>query len=595
MKNRNKISIIALFAAFLLIQTGCEDMFEPAIENHKNNSDLYNMPAWATGLLGHAYISNPVGSWSFSDVATDDAVSNDPDNGLRQMATGSWRANNNPMDRWQYLRASWQYLNQFIDIADEVNWAADSLVADMFRDRMKGDAFGMRALYMYHLLLNHAGWTDDGQLLGIPILTEPEDLNSDFNLPRNTFQECMDHLYADVDSALMLLPEDYGVINDDNQVPAKYRSMGITAGQYTRVFGDNAKNRMSARIAKAVRAQAALLAASPAYNTGNNMTWEKAANEMATVLDGLGSNPIAELDPNGNKWYENSSEIKEIPAGINPKEMLWRGNKEESLNLERDNYPPTLYGNGRVNPTQNLVDAFPMANGLPIDAPNSGYDPNNPYANRDARLALYIIYNGSTAGPQNSVITTAADGNDNNALNKTETSTRTGYYLKKLLSQSVNANPDSETNAFHYKPFIRYTEIFLGYAEAANEAWGPTGTGTNGYSAYDVIKAIRRRAGIGVNTTDTYLESVKGDKDKMRELIHNERRIELCFEGFRFWDLRRWKDPITEPAKGMSISGGIYTILPQVENRAYQEYMYYGPIPYGEVIKFSELIQNKGW
>lgn len=595
MKNRNKISIIALFAAFLLIQTGCEDMFEPAIENHKNNSDLYNMPAWATGLLGHAYISNPVGSWSFSDVATDDAVSNDPDNGLRQMATGSWRANNNPMDRWQYLRASWQYLNQFIDIADEVNWAADSLVADMFRDRMKGDAFGMRALYMYHLLLNHAGWTDDGQLLGIPILTEPEDLNSDFNLPRNTFQECMDHLYADVDSALMLLPEDYGIVEDDSQVPAKYRSMGITAGQYTRVFGDNAKNRMSARIAKAVRAQAALLAASPAYNTGNNMTWEKAANEMATVLDGLGSNPIAELDPNGNKWYENSSEIKEIPAGINPKEMLWRGNKEESLNLERDNYPPTLYGNGRVNPTQNLVDAFPMANGLPIDAPNSGYDPNNPYANRDARLALYIIYNGSTAGPQNSVITTAADGNDNNALNKTETSTRTGYYLKKLLSQSVNANPDSETNAFHYKPFIRYTEIFLGYAEAANEAWGPTGTGTNGYSAYDVIKAIRRRAGIGVNTTDTYLESVKGDKDKMRELIHNERRIELCFEGFRFWDLRRWKDPITEPAKGMSISGGIYTTLPQVENRAYQEYMYYGPIPYGEVIKFSELIQNKGW
>jgi hypothetical protein len=448
---------------------------------------------------------------------------------------------------------------------------------------------------MYHLLLNHAGWTDDGQLLGIPILTEPEDLNSDFNLPRNTFQECMDHLYADVDSALMLLPEDYGIVEDDSQVPAKYRSMGITAGQYTRVFGDNAKNRMSARIAKAVRAQAALLAASPAYNTGNNMTWEKAANEMATVLDGLGSNPIAELDPNGNKWYENSSEIKEIPAGINPKEMLWRGNKEESLNLERDNYPPTLYGNGRVNPTQNLVDAFPMANGLPIDAPNSGYDPNNPYANRDARLALYIIYNGSTAGPQNSVITTAADGNDNNALNKTETSTRTGYYLKKLLSQSVNANPDSETNAFHYKPFIRYTEIFLGYAEAANEAWGPTGTGTNGYSAYDVIKAIRRRAGIGVNTTDTYLESVKGDKDKMRELIHNERRIELCFEGFRFWDLRRWKDPITEPAKGMSISGGIYTILPQVENRAYQEYMYYGPIPYGEVIKFSELIQNKGW
>lgn len=595
MKNRNKISIVVLFVLLIFLQTGCQDMFEPAIENHKDNDALYNMPVWATGLLGHAYISNPLGSWSFNDVATNDAVSNNPSNGYRLMATGSWRANNNPMDRWQYLRASWQYLNQFIYIADGVNWAADTLVAEMFKDRMKGDAFGMRALYMYHLLLNHAGWATDGQLLGIPIITEPEDLNSEFNLPRNTFQECMDRLYADVDSALMLLPDDYGAIDNDNMVPAKYRTMGVTAGQYTRVFGDNAKNRMSARIAKAVRAQAALLAASPAYSDGSDVTWEDAANMMAVVLDGLGSDPIAELDPIGNIWYANSTTIQNLPAGVNPKEMLWRGNKENNLNLEQDNYPPTLFGSGRVNPTQNLVDAFPMANGYPITDPNSEYDPSNPYANRDPRLALYIIRNGSTAGPQNTVITTAADGNDNNALNRTETSTRTGYYMKKLLNQSVNANPSFETPAYHYKPFIRYTEIFLGYAEAANEAWGPTGTGTNGYSAYDVIKAIRQRAGIGVNNSDLYLESARNDKDMMRELIHNERRLELCFEGFRFWDIRRWKKDITEPAKGMSISGGNYTILPQVESRAYQDYMYYGPIPYEEVIKFSNLLQNEGW
>ena len=595
MKNRNKISIVVLFVLLIFLQTGCQDMFEPAIENHKDNDALYNMPVWATGLLGHAYISNPLGSWSFNDVATNDAVSNNPSNGYRLMATGSWRANNNPMDRWQYLRASWQYLNQFIYIADGVNWAADPLVAEMFKDRMKGDAFGMRALYMYHLLLNHAGWATDGQLLGIPIITELEDLNSEFNLPRNTFQECMDRLYADVDSALILLPDDYGAIDNDNMVPAKYRTMGVTAGQYTRVFGDNAKNRMSARIAKAVRAQAALLAASPAYSDGSDVTWEDAANMMAVVLDGLGSDPIAELDPIGNIWYANSATIQNLPAGVNPKEMLWRGNKENNLNLERDNYPPTLFGSGRVNPTQNLVDAFPMANGYPITDPNSEYDPSNPYANRDPRLALYIIHNGSTAGPQNTVITTAADGNDNNALNRTETSTRTGYYMKKLLNQSVNANPSFETPAYHYKPFIRYTEIFLGYAEAANEAWGPTGTGTNGYSAYDVIKAIRQRAGIGVNNSDLYLESARNDKDMMRELIHNERRLELCFEGFRFWDIRRWKKDITEPAKGMSISGGNYTILPQVESRAYQDYMYYGPIPYEEVIKFSNLLQNEGW
>ena len=173
-KSIKKIAKLALIVPLMSMLTGCEDMFEPALENHKDSNSLETLPAWAVGLLGHAYISNPVGSWSFNDVATDDAVSNNPGNGYRTMATGSWRANNNPMDRWQHLRASWQYINQFIEVTDKVHWADDALVADMFKDRMKGDAYGMRALYMYHLLLNHAGWTTDGQLLGIPILTQSE-------------------------------------------------------------------------------------------------------------------------------------------------------------------------------------------------------------------------------------------------------------------------------------------------------------------------------------------------------------------------------------------------------------------------------------
>jgi hypothetical protein len=310
---------------------------------------------------------------------------------------------------------------------------------------------------------------------------------------------------------------------------------------------------------------------------------------MATVLSRLGANPIAQMDAAGGTWYDNA-EVNSLAGTTLPKEILWRGDAGDSRNLEQEHFPPTLYGRGRLNPTQNLVDAFPMANGYPIAEGASGYNPNNPYNGRDPRLGKYIIYNGSTY--KNEVINTAEDGSGNNALNRTETSTRTGYYMKKHLRPEVSANPSSPNDRRHYKAFIRYTEIFLGYAEAANEAWGPQGTGNHGYSAYDVVKAIRARAGI--TGGDAYLESIKANKDKMRELIRNERRLELCFEGHRFWDLRRWKEPITEAANGMRIAGGNYTPF-EVEKRQYAEYMYYAPVPYSEILKFSNLKQNKGW
>ena len=86
----------------------------------------------------------------------------------------------------------------------------------------------------------------------------------------------------------------------------------------------------------------------------------------------------------------------------------------------------------------------------------------------------------------------------------------------------------------------------------------------------------------------------------MRELIRNERRLELCFENHRFWDLRRYKAPLTETAKGMSITTNAVTSAVEykkidVEPRIYQDYMIYGPIPYSEMLKWSNLEQNDGW
>jgi len=574
--------------------SSCDDLFSPAIENNKGLSYMFKNADYAAGILANGYTRIPNDSWSFNDVATDDAVSNNTSNDYRKMATGAWTSQNNPLDRWTSCRAAIQYLNLYITNVDNVKFASDVTANKLFKERTKGEAYGLRALYMYYLLQAHAGWTTDGKLLGVPILTEPETPNSDFNQPRATFDDCMKQLYADVDSADALLPLDYGDLTSDNQVPTKYSTWGVDHSIYNRVCGTDVMLRMTGRIAKAIRAQAALMAASPAYSTGTTTTWADAANDAAKVLDLIGG--VSGLDPDGWHWFSNTTEIGNLKGGANPKEILWRGSTGQSLSLESDNFPPTLYGKGRVNPTQNLVNAFPMANGYPTDNVNSGYNSSNPYSNRDPRLAKYILVNGGTAGPSSTTIYTAADGTTNDALNATSTSTRTGYYMLKLMRQDVNLSPTSQNQQEHYQARIRYTELFLDYAEAANEAWGPTGNGGHGYSAYDVIKAIRKRAGVGTTNGDPYLESIKGNNDKeaMRTLIHNERRLELSFEGFRFWDLRRWKSSITETAQGVSIMSNTYTTI-DVEKRGYSDYMYYGPIPYSETLKYNQLIQNKGW
>lgn len=574
------------------VLTSCDDLFEPAIENNLGIDYMYGNANYAEGILANGYTRIPIGSYPFSEVATDDAVSNDDTNSYRKMAAGTWTSASNPTDRWTNCKAAIQYINLFLERADGVHWADDEMVSQMFCDREKAEGYALRAMYNYYLLEAHAGYTADGELLGVPIIEQSEDQSSNFNVPRNTFQECVAAIRADAAKALEVLPWEYGDAAEMSRIQARYP--GSAAGQVNRVFGDNFCGRISGRVVEAFLAKLNLLGASPAYAANSGITWAEAADAAATVLDHIGG--VAGMDPTGWTWYCNTEDIKNITASTIPAEVLWMSERSTSNSLESDNYPPSLYGNGRINPTQNFVDAFPMANGYPIsDAGNSGYNANDPYTGRDPRLAAYVTYNGMTCGKTNGTVTTAADGDNNDALNKYNgRSTRTGYYLRKLLRQDINLDPNATTSEYHYTPRIRYTEMFLLYAEAANEAYGPTQSGSHGYSAYDVIKALRARAGVGAANGDAYLESIKGDKDKMRELIRNERRIELSFEGHRFWDLRRWKANLNETAKGMRISGTSYATF-DVDTRNFRDYMYYGPIPYSEVIKFSELVQNQGW
>jgi starch-binding outer membrane protein, SusD/RagB family len=578
---------ILLLIVVGLVFAGCKKELAPLNDNHRTLDGIYSDPYFAEGVLMNAYTRLPTNGYSFNDVATDDAVTNDKLSGYSTMATGAWSSANNPMDQWNNSYTAIMYLNLFLQQVDTVNWSPmNKDVRVLFRDRLKGEALALRGLFYLNLLQAHAGQSATGELLGVPIITAAMTPESDFKKPRNTFDQCMQQIYTDLTAAEQYLPLDYVDISGASQLPSKYSTMAIS--DYNRVFGNYDKQRVSSRIVKGIRARAALLAASPAYNLQANATkWQDAATYAGTVLDLNGG--INGLDPKGNLWYTSANaDAVNLAGGIDQKEMLWRGSIGTSNNLEINNFPPTLYGNGRVNPTQNLVDAFPAVNGYPITDPASNYVATNPYANRDPRLKNYIAYNGNTVSSK--TIYTKSDAPTNDGVNVLPTSTRTGYYLKKLLREDVNANPSSASTKKHYAVHIRYTELFLAYAEAANEAWGPDGKGAFSYSARDVIAAIRKRAGI--TQPDNYLSSVSTQAD-MRKLIHNERRLELCFEGFRFWDLRRWKESLTEQAKGVTIYNNVYTVAP-VENRQFSDFMYYGPIPYSEAIK-ENLQQNKGW
>src|SRR5690606_25590085 len=121
-----------------------------------------------------------------------------------------------------------------------------------------GEAYGLRALFMFHLLQTHGGKTSSGEVLGIPIVLEYETLDSDFNKPRATFDATMQQIYDDLQRAEDLLPLDFEDINSSAQIPSKYQEMGISVDDYNRVFGSHFRLRVSKRIVQAIRAKAAL-------------------------------------------------------------------------------------------------------------------------------------------------------------------------------------------------------------------------------------------------------------------------------------------------------------------------------------------------
>lgn len=568
MKKYSKIAFIVLIGSVIL---ACNNVLRPKPDNSLTEDQVLENPTYAEGLLLNAYNALPSDYTFGSAVASDNAVTNNKSSNYLKMATGEWSSTFNPLSEWNTAYQQIYYINKFLTVFRNVTWShEDSTINELHKKRLAGEAYGLRAWYEFKLLQAHAGKTSDGKMLGFPIVTQPVKVTDNWELPRNTFSESIQQILTDCDSALTYLPDTY------------HNESGDLA--YNAAMGSRFQNRIQGLAVKALKSKVTLLAASPSFNPGNDQTlWVRAAESAGEMLKDHGG-LSSSVSPSGELFYTNP---------FDP-DIIWSRAATSTMARERSNFPPSLLGDGNTDPTQDLVDAFPMKNGYPITDPNSGYDPQHPYQNRDTRLTYDILYNGSDF--KDETINTYEDA-PLDGINVQTNSTRTGYYLRKFMFPNVNIENPAVTQLQFYT-YARWTEVLLNYAEAANEAWGPDGDPNNyGFTARDVIAAIRKRAGI--DQPDAYLNSLTA-KDQFRTLVHNERRIELCFEGHRFWDLRRWdkKSAIANPVNGIFIksAGSDYTYtIKNVETRAYRPYMIYGPIPYSEILKDSKLVQNAGW
>lgn len=568
MKNY-KLIYIKIQLLLLGLMTSCEMYLEPEPDNRLTTSDVLENPILAEGWLLKAYKQLPENYNFMLDIVSDDAQTNAIGISLganaQQMNNGGWVSAANPISTWNQSYEMLLYLNTFLEHVDNIEWSYTSNIRnELYKQRLKAEAYALRAYYNFDILQSHAGYGMNGELLGFPIVDQV--LNptvDDVQLPRNTFAECVEFILNDLDRAIEGLP-----VKWDHQGNADSVS----------VIGPSYRNRINGLAARLIKARLAVLAASPAFEEANVVSWENTAKYAAEVISANGGIITSPDDP--TFYLDRDS-----------KEIIWYSSLIQNKSVwEVNNFPPSLFGRGQTNPTQELVDVFPMINGYPINHSNSEFDALNPYANRDPRLSAYVIYNGSNF--KGSIINTYENA-AGNGLGSNQDATLSGYYLKKFMHPGVDLNPGGTTNgAPHFYTYARMTEAYLIFAESANEFGGPSAE-IEGYSVKQILNAIRSRAGI---TNSDYVDSITSKED-MRELIRNERRIELAFEGFRFWDIRRWEltDVMKNPVSGIRIdaNGQSFNRF-RLSDRNYEPFQVYGPIPLAETLKYN-LVQNTGW
>lgn len=485
------------------------------------------------------------------DCATDDAVyawSADP---VKTFYDGSWSANRLIDDQWAHYYSAIRSANYFLENCPDdfpnSKWTTN------YEQNLKElryypwEAKVLRAYFHFELLRRY------NQIIIADRTFTIEEVN---HLKPVSYQEAADWIVKELEPCIKVLPETW------KDTPS------AKLGRVTKGF------------CMALKARVLLYAASPLNNpSGNSSEWAKAA-EAAKEL----------MDANIYKLVDEQVFNNENAQGLIFGRRLSAGNQ-----FEYANFPVGMGGNSGVCPSENLVEAFDMADGTPFSWEQHQEDVLDP-SKRDPRFAKTLLANGMSF--KNDLIE-SFDGGRNGAPQ--DGASPTSYYLRKLLQEDTNIDEGTGTiTSFgHIFPMFRYAEVYLNYAEALFEATGnPNFTGDWDGKRYDMspvaaVNAIRARSfmqGLDENIDETLF----------RTRLRNERRVELAFENHRFWDIRRWKiGNQTVKIYGLRLSKDANDVITKekylVQERVWDDKMNYYPIGNGEMNRNENLIQNTDW
>jgi len=564
MKIKYYLSVLLLCLFF----NGCHDL-DYTEQSFSGKDDTFSTWNLTTQFFYAIYSSMQAG---FSDVgdamlesATDNSAYVWDNTNIQNFYNGVWSPINAVDGQWLAFYTGIRRANMFLENADPAVLEPFKWQGSDYQNKLKNwalypyEARFLRAFFHFELAKRYGD---------IPLVTKSLTVDEANSVKRESFENVMLWIAQECDSIAPYLP-------------VSYTNADITPGLQT--------GRVTRGAALALKSRALLYLASPLHNPQGAPDYQQKWINAASAAHDL----IA------SKLYSNTlpawSSVFNVWTAANT-ELILERRQANSRTFEVANTSIGFGGTARSGncPTQNLVDAFEMkSTGLGINEPGSGYTPNNPYADRDPRLAMTVLYNGSTW--TNRTLDISTNGQDGQPLIG---ATPTGYYLKKYMVENTIINGTAVTQTQHCWILFRYTEVLLNYAEAMNEAYGPNslGDGTFTLTALDAVNYVRGRTGVNMPPFPAGIT-----QNDFREKIRNERRVELAYEGHRMWDIRRWKiGDITRDIRGMQIdkqTDGSFKYTPiELPVRQWDDKMYFYPIPQSEIYDTKgSLVQNPGW